>query len=288
MVYLAIYEKACAIFANSQEDKLLFRPSYANNWQDDGRRHKMTARDTLIFSGRRWPGVRATGNAIVVGLTASAQPSVVQLAFVASGDGQQWDADRPMAFWRNFAAIDLTDPAEALRFIARHGDPFGYLDREPARPNLPPAGNHPWPALMDALDRIADAWDPPDPNDISFISDDRGRLEVAQRALRELAPPDESGLPEVEWIAHGRGLVPRAQTLRAFMVASAASALRRGVAMKKCAYCADWFELRRTDAFYCSGSCQAADYKQRAMAQGTTVLEMASHRKKGRPHGERT
>ena len=289
MVYLAIYRKACAIFANSQEDELLFCVNYANNWQDGGRRHKMTARDTLIFSGRRWPGVRATGNAIVVGLTASAQPYVVQLAFVASGDGQQWDADRPMAFWRNFAAIDLTDPAEALRFIARHGDPFGYLDRKPAGLSPPPAGtNQLWPALMYALDRIAHAWDPPDPNHISFISDDRGRLGVAQRALRELAPPYESGLPEVEWIAHGRGLVPRAQTLRAFMVASAASALRRGVAMKKCAYCADWFELRRTDAFYCSGSCQAADYKQRTMVPGATVLEIASRKRKGRPHGERS
>jgi lipocalin len=74
------------------------------------------------------------------------------------------------------------------------------------------------------------------------------------------------------------------------MIASAASALRRGVAMKKCAYahCGDWFELRRTDAFYCSGSCQAADYKQRAMAQGATVLEIASHKRKGRSHGKRT
>jgi hypothetical protein len=273
--------------------KLLFGGNYANNWQNGGRPRKMTARDTLIFLGRRWPGVRAIEKKIMLGQwvrkSAPAQPYFAKFGFVARGDGQRWDADRPMAFWRNFAAIDLTDTAEALRFIARHGDPLGYLDREPGRPDLPRGGtSQPWLALMDALDRIADAWDPPDPNDISFISDDRGRLEGAQRALLELAPPDESGLPEVEWIAHGRGLVPRAQTLRAFMVASAASALRRGVAMKKCAYCADWFELRRTDAFYCSGSCQAADYKQRAMAQGTTVLEMASHRKKGRPHGERT
>jgi hypothetical protein len=141
---------------------------------------------------------------------------------------------------------------------------------------------------MAALDAIAGAWDPLDPNAISFISDDRDRLEVAQHALYELARPDKEGLQGIEWIAQGRGLVPRARTLQAFMVASAASALRRDVAMKKCAYCDDWFELRRTDAFYCSGSCQAADYKQRAMAQGTTVLEMARHRKKGRPHGKRT
>src|SRR5262249_37082008 len=85
-----------------------------------------------------------------------------------------------------------------------------------------------------------------------------------------------------------RGLVPRAQILRSFMIASAASALRRGIKMRVCRYCNDWFELRRRDAAYCSGSCQAADYKQRAIAEGTTVLELARHRKKGRPHGERT
>ena len=257
----------------------------------------MATRDTLVFSGRRWPGVRTTGGSTVMlgrweRKSAPLQPYVIQFAFEASGGGQQWDADRPMGFWRNFAAINLTDTTEGLQFIARHGDPFGHLDRDsarPNRPNRPPAStNQPWPALIDALDQIADAWDPPDLNNISFISDDRGRLEVAQRALRELAPPDERGLPEVEWIAHGRGLVPRAQTLKAFMVASAASALRRGVAMKQCAYCDDWFELKRRDAFYCSGSCQAADYKQRTMAQGATVLEIASRKRKGRPHGERT
>jgi len=238
----------------------------------------MATRDTLIFRGRRWPGVQP-----LKGVTIE---RFYQFAFRASGGGQQWDTDQPMAFWRNFAAMDLTHGGEALDFIKRHGDPFGYLDLEPARPNQPPAGtNAEWPALKAALREIAQAWDPLDPNEISFISNDRDRLEVAQRALYELARPDKEGLQDVEWIAQGRGLVPRARTLRAFMIASAASALRRGIAMKKCAYCDDFFELKRTDAIYCSGSCQAADYKQRAMAQGATVLEIASRKKKGRPHG---
>ena|SRR5215831_3856458 len=248
----------------------------------------MTTRDTLIFRGRRWPGVQPL-KGVTIGRF------FYQFAFRASGGGQQWDTDRPMGFWRNFAVIDLTHGGEVLDFIKRHGDPFGYLDREPDRPNQPPAGtNAEWPALKAALGKIAQAWDPLDPNEISFISDDRDRLKVAERALQELAPPDpdldpdERGLKDIEWIAQGRRLVHRARTLRAFMIASAASALWRSIAMKKCAYCDDFFELKRADAVYCRGSCQAADYKQRAMAQGATVLEIASRKRKGRPHGKRS
>jgi hypothetical protein len=240
----------------------------------------MATRDTLFFSGRRWPGVRSTGGVYVERL--------YQFAFVASGNGQQWEADQPMAFWRNFAAIDLTNDTEALRFIAQHGDPFGYLDIEPTQPNRSPHGtNQPWFALKAALREIAQAWDPLDPNEISFISNDPERLTVAQQALYELARPDKAGLKDIEWIAQGRGLVPRARTLQAFIIASAASALRRGIAMRVCRYCADWFELRRTDAVYCSGSCQAADYKQRSTAPRAVVLETTSYKSKGHHHGKR-
>src|SRR5262249_18940264 len=139
-----------------QEGKLLFLAHYANNWQDGGRRHEMTTRDTLIFRGRRWPGVQPLGGATI--------ERFYQFAFRASGDGQQWDTDRPMAFWRNFAAIDLTHRKEVLAFIKRHGDPFGDLDREPARPNQSPDGtNAKWPALKRALREIAQAWEPLDP-----------------------------------------------------------------------------------------------------------------------------
>jgi hypothetical protein len=211
----------------------------------------MAARDALVFSGRKWPAVRATGHAYI--------GRFCQFAFVASGNGQQWNTDRPLAFWRNFAEIDLTQSEGALRFIARHGDPVGYLDRgERAGTNAP------WPALRAALFGIAQAWDALDPNEISSISRAPQRLALAQDALYELARPDKNGLQDIEWIAQGRSLIPRARTLQAFMIASAASALKRGVAMRICRRCGDWFELGRTDALYCSGSCQAADHKQRA------------------------
>ena len=58
--------------------------------------------------------------------------------------------------------------------------------------------------------------------------------------------------------ATGHGLAKRAGSLQAFMFASAASALRRGVPMRQCDHCADWFEARRRDMRFCSASCRAA------------------------------
>jgi hypothetical protein len=211
----------------------------------------------------------------------------VQFAFAAGGDGQAWHTEQPLAFWRSFAEIDFAYTAEAtekaLRFIARHGDPLGDLDS-----GSPVGTNAHWHALTDALQNIGQTWDPADPSKTSFMSNDPERIAAAQAALYELARPDKQGLLGVELIAQGSALVRRARTMRAFMVASAASALERGIAMRICARCGDWFELRRADAVYCSGSCQAADYKkQRAMAPEATALETASYKSKGDLHGKR-
>jgi hypothetical protein len=243
----------------------------------------MATRDTLIFlKGRRWPGVRPTDGVGYVNLQ-----ELWQFAFAAGGDGQSWHTYQPLAFWRSFAEIEFDYTAEAKerarRFIARHGDPLGDLDSRRVGTNAN------WPALTDALYSIAQAWDPPDPSKTSFMSNDPERIAAAQAALYELARPDQQGLLDIEWIAQESALVPRAKTLRAFMIASAASALRRGIAMRICALCGDWFELRRADAVYCSGSCQAADYKkQKAMAPEATDLETASHKLKGHLYGKRT
>jgi hypothetical protein len=229
----------------------------------------MATRDTLIFSGRKWPGVRREIQD--VGYVEPQQ--LWQFAFTASGYGQGWHTSQPLAFWRCFVEIDFPYTAEALRFrealqfIARHGDPLGHLDNGKLV-----STNADWPALQDPLGDIAAAWDQPDAGGVSHISRDLQRLAEAQDALHGLADPDRltgAGLPDIEWIAQGRGLVPRAKTLQAFMIASAASALERGIAMRRCRKCSDWFELRRSDAVYCSGSCQAAHSKQRAEQEST-------------------
>jgi hypothetical protein len=56
---------------------------------------------------------------------------------------------------------------------------------------------------------------------------------TAREALYELARPDKTGLADIELVANEDRLVPRAGTLRAFMIASAASALERGITMRR-------------------------------------------------------
>src|SRR5262249_38408399 len=156
--------------------------------------------------------------------------------------------------WRTFAELDLKSTDQALDFIRRHG----ALDHEER------AGtNAEWPAFKAALEGIAQCWDPLDASGTSYISKDPERQTIARHTLNEQARPDLDGLKDVEVIAHGGALVLRPKTLRTFMVASASSALRRGVAMRICQFCGDWFELRRSDAAYCSASCVTSAYKRR-------------------------
>lgn len=193
--------------------------------------------------------------------------------FEASGDGRQWTVHRPMAFWRNFAELDLTGVAWAVSFIARHGDPFGELERDRA------GSTEHWPALKTALEGIAQAWEPS-----GRISNDPARRLTAREALYELARPDKTGLADIELVANEDRLVPRARTLRAFMIASAASALERGITMRVCQYCLDYFELRKSSALYCSGSCQAAGYHNPAFEGPESDLK-AAIRKIEKGHG---
>src|SRR5262249_22952726 len=62
--------------------------------------------------------------------------------------------------------------------------------------------------------------------------------------------------------------IPVAHTLAGYLVASALSALRRRVPMRRCIYCSSWFELHRSEAMYCSPSCRAAHHNQRISPHG--------------------
>jgi hypothetical protein len=232
---------------------LLSNDDYAKYSADNGKRQQMATGNKLIFSGRAWPGVRIDGPTWMLG-------TVCQFNYIILGNGREWHTDQPRGFWRSFAGLlNTTDPEESRRFMARHGDPVGGAEIRKS------GSNAEWFALQNALAAIAQAWDDPnDPNGVSHITDDRARLTTAQDALYELARPDKNGLPDMECIALGRGLVSRAKTLPTFMIGSAGHALEHSIPMQRCHYCNDWFEPRRTDALYCTASCQAAGYKLKA------------------------
>jgi hypothetical protein len=252
---------------------------YANYRQKDlraRRRMEMVSHDTLIFQGRKWQAVRVTERA-----------PLGRFGFTAGGEGREWKTERPLAFWRTFAGIDLvTNPDAALRFISRHGDPFGELDRKERT-----GSTAKWKPLQTALSMIAQAWDdtPLDDNGgkISRISEDEDRHDVARHALYELTRPDlKGGLEGVEVIAHGDGLAIRATSLASLMIASAASALQGRIGMRTCDFCGDWFELRKSTARFCSGSCQAVGYKHSAVVAGPEyAIKSAFRELKGKPRG---
>ena len=223
------------------------------------------ATDTAVmFEGRRWPA------ASVLGASLNRRGEIL---FSATGKGQTWNADRPLAFWRSFSALGLSDTifdkrtdARAKKFLSRYGDPFGQLDQRAAagKPMMGSAAN--WIPLMEALRQVAAAWDEPDEFGISAWGGDGLRAEIADKALRKLLPVDPDGDPEIrdeiKTVYTRQGLTLWPQTLRAFMVISATHAREHTINMRQCTYCSDWFELRRSDAVYCSPSCQAAGHKR--------------------------
>jgi hypothetical protein len=197
----------------------------------------------------------------------------------AAGKGQEWTADRPEAFWRSFAATDITDrlglplaQLTVMNFVNRYGDPTGQLDRSAEAGEQIVSDTNSWAPLIEGLSQVAAAWDPPDKFGISRWSGDKPRADAADKALRKLLPHDTDGdkqiSKEIEVIYFRQSLTLWPQTLRAFMTASAASARAREINMRQCLRCHDWFELRRSDAVYCSPSCQAFDHKmKRAMEE---------------------
>ena len=164
-----------------------------------------------------------------------------------------------------------------LRLLTRHGDLTGQLDRTAAAGGRIVGDSFSWPPFIQALKQVAAAWNEPDALGISDWGGDGPRAEAADKALRKLLPADPDGDPqisnEIDVVYTRQGLTLRPQTLRAFMTISAASARERNISMRRCAYCADWFELRRSDAYYCSPSCQAGDYRRKALKDTTQKLQ---------------
>ena len=170
-----------------------------------------------------------------------------------SGAGRYWAATEPEGFWRSFSEIDFVygDGSDVLRFMQRHGEPFGTLDAHRRTTDTID-----WVAPVLDLHQVASAWDAPTANGLSYLTKEPGRLRQAREVLQTRLLPANTSAFDV--VSIGSDLVKRALNLQAFMTASAASALRRGMPMRQCQHCKDWFEARRRDMRFCSASCRAA------------------------------
>jgi hypothetical protein len=215
----------------------------------------MAIGNTLIFDGLAWPATRVLGSTPMVFKTYphnvdDKPPSRTIFTLAASGRGRRWSATRPDGFWRDFTELELADTEAVTAFVRRRGDPDGLLDASTETHT-----GH-WYNLRTVLGTAAQAWEPADAAGISRLTADRGRLEYANFFVRN---PDYPVVKDLEPVPDpaGPGFAFRARTLAAFMTASAASALERRIAFRRCDHCRSWFEANRKDARFCSGSCRS-------------------------------
>jgi hypothetical protein len=225
----------------------------------------MVTEQKLIFSGTRWQAAQVTGSepvrfrAFPRG-SGPAPPSRTIFTLTASGHGRGWSTDQPLAFWRDFAKIDLNSANAVLDFVRRRGDPFGFLD----------AGEEThtghWANLKALLQVAAQAWEPPGARCVSRITADAKRVKLAEHFLESDPKPFLADVKPVLDPAGGARIVLHVETLAAFMVLSAASAIERRVPMRRCDHCGSWLEFTRRDTRFCSASCRSLHSQQRKEA----------------------
>ena len=167
-----------------------------------------------------------------------------------NGRGRRWQASTAIGAWRDFAELDLDSDAAIAGFVARFGDPAG--DLEPRRD----AVTKDWPALKSCLALFAQAWEPPDSDGISRITDDAARLLLTTELTVGIFKPFLKGdaiIPKI--VQHGFAL--EFKTLGGFMIASASLHFVDRQQMRRCQVCRRWFPIRRRTARFCSAACIA-------------------------------
>jgi hypothetical protein len=215
----------------------------------------MVAGQKLIFLGMRWQVARIAGELPMRTHPRADHPPRTIFTVAASGRGRRWSTDQPLAFWRDFAEIDLNSADAVLGFVQRRGDPFSVLD----------AGGEThtghWTNLKALLLTAAQAWDSAGANGVSRIAADTKRIRLAEHFLKSDPRPF---LDQVKLVPADDGppIALRAETLAAFMVLSAADAVERRVPMRRCDHCASWLEFTRNDARFCSASCRSLHSQQ--------------------------
>jgi hypothetical protein len=251
-------------------------------------------RDQVEFSGLRWPAARVTGHrlvpALATGFIDDEGRTEVPVISV-TGQGQHYKVESAEGWWRDFAELQLADEHRTVSFVRRHGDPRGMLavDR--------PIHTELWAPLLNRLRPAALCWERRDNLEISkFTATD----EQVAYVVSTLLPEPAAWVKEEMGLAY-RGLVPVpvAHELAGYLMASAISAIRRRISMRRCQYCCSWFELHRSEAVFCSPSCRAAHHNERTSPHGfdlardhpqghdplASSLARAGRRREA-PHGE--
>jgi hypothetical protein len=206
----------------------------------------MALGDTLVFQGTRYPRAAIADDLGVPSYVQDTRPRPNPrrlFSFAPQGNGRRWTATAPEGFWRDFCEIDLNDAESVIAFVRRRGDPHG--DRHTGH----------WLNLQAVLGTATRAWEPEDAGGFSQLTTDHSRLAVANQFLGADRRPFADDL-EVVRDPSGPGFALAAKSLAAFMAASAASALSRKVAMRRCEHCSSWFEAARRDVRFCSASCR--------------------------------
>jgi hypothetical protein len=235
-------------------------PILATEGARTGNFGKDRVRDALLFSGLRWPAAQVAGRRLVaVPATgfSSDTGEVEALVLTTTGQGQRYQVDSVEGWWRDFTEILVGDEHRAVSFVRRRGDPRGEL--------TPDRSTHTglWAPLLNLLRPARLCWEHRNSFEVSkFIAaDDRVELFLSQL-------PATWAMEEMGLAYRGLAPIPVAHTLAAYLMASAISALRRRVPMRRCIYCSSWFELHRREAMFCSPSCRAAHFNKRISPHG--------------------
>jgi len=220
-------------------------------------------RDLVLFSGLRWPAAHVAGRRLVAvpatGFISDAD-EVEALVLATTGQGQRYQVDTVEGWWRDFTEILVGDERRAVSFVRRRGDPGGEL--APDRP----INTGRWASLLNILRPAALCWKRRDDFETSrFVADD-DRVAFFLQTLPATWAAEEMGLAYRKLTP-----VPVAHTLAGYLMASAISALRRQVSMRRCLYCTSWFELHRSEAMFCSPSCRAAHFNKRISPHGVDL-----------------
>lgn len=194
------------------------------------------AKKSLLFSGHRFKGATVANGAVA-----------------SSGKGLAWKAERPEGFWRSFAELDLSNPVEVAAFVARYGDPLGWM---PERSS--PVSE--WVETQRLLRIAADGYERLDNHGVSRVTDDSARYDYAFH----LGLPGPGNLRFSADFEHTgkHGLLPRARDLATFMQMSAVQQLYERTPMKRCVECNNWFALEHASALYCSDACKLTAFRR--------------------------